>query len=183
MRKKILLMFTLIITMFTFIGCSSNNTPTKAVRSHFKNIEKQISKDKSREILSTFISEEDDNISTELSNALLNAIGKIDVKVDSENISGDNAEVEVSVIGVNLEDVIVSYVSRCISETSSLEGLSEEEATKRGQKILIEELNNSTTEERKGVINLTKDSDGNWIVTEDDCYTSVLTGISTSDNE
>lgn len=183
MRKKIVLVFTLIITMFIFIGCSSNDTPTKAVKAHFDNIENQISKDKSREVLSAFISEENNNISVDLSNALLNAIGKIDVKVDSENISEDNAEVEVSVIGVNLENIIASYVARCISEASSLEGLSEEEATKKGEKILIEELNNSTTEERKGVVNLTKDSDGNWVVTEDDYYTSVLTGISASDNE
>lgn len=183
MRKKIVLVFTVIITIFVFAGCSNNNTPTKTVKSHFNNIEKEISKKKSKETLAAFISNENNIISSDLSNALLNAIGKTNVKVNSETISGDNAKVEVSVIGVNLESIIASYVSRCISDSSTIEGLSEEAATKHSQEILIEELNNSTTEERKGVINLTKDSDGNWTITEDDYYIEVLTGISPSDNE
>ena len=67
-----------------------------------------------------------------------------------------------------------------MAEASSVQNASEDEVKKFAQNLLIDELNKATLEDRTGVINLTKDSDDNWVISQDDDYTTALMGVAAS---
>lgn len=183
MKKKFSMFITLIFSMFLLTGCLSAITPEEVVKNHFKDISNELSNDTTKSMLSELVSSKNDNVNEELANALVDALSKIQVTTTGEEINGDTAKVNVSVKGINLQTVISSYITRCMTESSSVKDSSEEEVTKFAQNLLIDELNKATLEERTGVINLTKDSDNNWVISQDDDYTTALMGVAASNYE
>lgn len=180
MKKKISVLITLIFSMFILTGCLSASTPEEVVKNHFKDISSELSNDTTKNMLSELVSSKNSNVNEELANALVNALSKVEVTTTGEEISENTAKVNISVKGINLQTVISSYITRCMTESSSVKDASEEEVTKFAQNLLIDELNKATLEDRTGVINLTKDSDNNWIISQDDDYTTALMGVAAS---
>lgn len=180
MKKKISVLITLIFSMFILTGCLLASTPEEVVKNHFKDISSELSNDTTKNMLSELVSSKNSNVNEELANALVNALSKVEVTTTGEEISENTAKVNISVKGINLQTVISSYVTRCMTESSSIKDASEEEVTKFAQNLLIDELNKATLEDRTGVINLTKDSDNNWIISQDDDYTTALMGVAAS---
>ena len=180
MKKKFSILITLIFSMFLLTGCLSASTPEEVVKNHFKDISSELSNDTTKNILSELVSSKNDNVNEDLANALVDSLSKIQVTTTGEEINGDTAKVNVSVKGINLQTVISSYITRCMTESSSIKDASEEEITKFAQNLLIDELKKGTLEDRTGVINLTKDSDNNWVISQDDDYTTALMGIAAS---
>lgn len=183
MKKKFLILITLIFSMFLLTGCFSASTPEEVVKNHFKDISSELSNDTTKSMLSELVSSKNDNVNEDLANALVDALSKIEVTTTGEEINEDTAKVNVSVKGINLQTVISLYITRCMTEASSIKDASEEEVTKFAQNLLIDELNKATLEDRTGVINLTKDSDNNWVISQDDDYTTALMGVAASDYE
>lgn len=180
MKKKFSMFITLFFSMFLLIGCFSPSTPEDVVKSHFKHISSELSNDNTKNMLSELVASKNSNVNEELANALVDALSKIEVTTTSEEVNKDTAKVNISVKGINLQTVISSYITRCMTESSSVKDASEEEVTKFAQKLLIDELNKATLEDRTGVINLTKDSDNNWVISQDDDYTTALMGVAAS---
>ena len=183
MKKRFSILITLIFSMFLLTGCLSASTPEEIVKNHFKDISSELSNDTTKNMLSELVSSKNDNVNEDLANALVDSLSKIQVTTTGEEINGDTAKVNVSVKGVNLQTVISSYITRCMAESSSVKDASEEEVTKFAQNLLIDELNKATLEDRTGVINLTKDSDNNWVISQDDDYTTALMGVAASNYE
>ncbi|MDY4077629.1 MAG: DUF5105 domain-containing protein [Clostridium sp.] len=183
MKKRFSILITLIFSMFLLTGCLSASTPEEVVKNHFKDISSELSNDTTKSMLSELVSSKNDNVNEELANALVDALSKIEIKTTGEEINGDAAKVNVSIKGINLQTVISSYITRCMTESSSVKDASEEEITKFAQGLLIDELNKATLEDRTGVINLTKDSDNNWVISQDDDYTTALMGVAASNYE
>jgi len=182
-KKRFSILITLIFSMFLLTGCLSASTPEEVVKNHFKDISTELSNDTTKNMLSELVSSKNDNVNEDLANALVDSLSKIQVTTTGEEINGDTAKVNVSVKGVNLQTVISSYITRCMAESSSVKDASEEEVTKFAQNLLIDELNKATLEDRTGVINLTKDSDNNWVISQDDDYTTALMGVAASNYE
>lgn len=180
MKKKFSILITLIFSMFLLTGCLSASTPEEVVKNHFKDISSELSNDTTKSMLSELVSSKNNNVNEDLANALVDALSKIEVTTTGEEINGDIAKVNISVKGINLQTVISSYITRCMTESSSVKDASEEEVTKFAQNLLIDELNKATLEDRTGVINLTKDSDNNWVISQDDDYTTALMGVAAS---
>lgn len=183
MKKRFSILITLIFSMFLLTGCLSASTPEEVVKNHFKDISTELSNDTTKNMLSELVSSKNDNVNEDLANALVDSLSKIQVTTTGEEINGDTAKVNVSVKGVNLQTVISSYITRCMAESSSVKDASEEEVTKFAQNLLIDELNKATLEDRTGVINLTKDSDNNWVISQDDDYTTALMDVAASNYE
>lgn len=183
MKKRFSILITLIFSMFLLTGCLSASTPEEVVKNNFKDISTELSNDTTKNMLSELVSSKNDNVNEDLANALVDSLSKIQVTTTGEEINGDTAKVNVSVKGVNLQTVISSYITRCMAESSSVKDASEEEVTKFAQNLLIDELNKATLEDRTGVINLTKDSDNNWVISQDDDYTTALMGVAASNYE
>ncbi|MGM9979671.1 MAG: DUF5105 domain-containing protein [Clostridium sp.] len=183
MKKRFSILITLIFSMFLLTGCLSASTPEEVVKNHFKDISTELSNDTTKNMLSELVSSKNDNVNEDLANALVDSLSKIQVTTTGEEINGNTAKVNVSVKGVNLQTVISSYITRCMAESSSVKDASEEEVTKFAQNLLIDELNKATLEDRTGVINLTKDSDNNWVISQDDDYTTALMGVAASNYE
>lgn len=183
MKKRFSILITLIFSMFLLTGCLSASTPEEVVKNHFKDISTELSNDTTKNMLSELVSSKNDNVNEDLANALVDSLSKIQVTTTGEEINGDTAKVNVSIKGVNLQTVISSYITRCMAESSSVKDASEEEVTKFAQNLLIDELNKATLEDRTGVINLTKDSDNNWVISQDDDYTTALMGVAASNYE
>lgn len=183
MKKRFSILITLIFSMFLLTGCLSASTPEEVVKNHFKDISTELSNDTTKNMLSELVSSKNDNVNEDLANALVDSLSKIQVTTTGKEINGDTAKVNVSVKGVNLQTVISSYITRCMAESSSVKDASEEEVTKFAQNLLIDELNKATLEDRTGVINLTKDSDNNWVISQDDDYTTALMGVAASNYE
>ena len=180
MKRKFSIILTLIFSMFLLVGCSSEKTPEDVVKNHFNDISSELSNDTTKQMLSSLVSSNNNNVNEDLANALVNALSKIEATTTGEEVNGDTAKVNVSIKGVNLQTVISSYVTRCMAETSSIQDASEDEVKKFAQNLLIDELNKATLEDRTGVINLTKDSDDNWVISQDDDYTTALIGVAAS---
>lgn len=180
MKKKFSILITLIFSMFLLTGCLSSITPKDVVKNHFKDISNELSNDTTKTMLSKLVSSKNNNVNEKLANALVDSLSKIEVITTGEEINENTAKVNVSVKGINLQTVISSYVTRCMTESSSIKDASEEEVTKFAQDLFIDELNKATLEDRTGIINLTKDSKNNWVISQDDDYTTALMGIATS---
>ena len=180
MKRKFSIILTLIFSMFLLVGCSSEKTPEDVVKNHFNDISSELSNDTTKQMLSSLVSSNNNNVNEDLANALVNALSKIEATTTGEEVNGDTAKVNVSIKGVNLQTVISSYVTRCMAEASSVQNASEDEVKKFAQNLLIDELNKATLEDRTGVINLTKDSDDNWFISQDDDYTTALMGVAAS---
>lgn len=181
MKKKIMIAATLIFSMFLLAGCFSASTPEEVVKNHFNDIEKELSNDDTKAMLSGLVSSQNSNVNEKVADALVEALSKIEATTSGEEINGDTAKVNVSIKGVNLETVVSSYVTRCMEEAASVANASEEEVMSLAQDLLVEELGKAELEDRTGVINLTKNSDGEWTISQDDDYTTALMGIAASD--
>lgn len=173
MKKKIsIMLLTILAFSLVIVGCG-NNTPTAVVKSYFEDIKKG----KDSEVVKKALEEAEGNndLPEEAKDAVCDMLTKLEVTVVEEKIDGDTATVNVKVKGVALSTVMNNYMQKIISENSRLKDLSDEDAEKEAENMLVEVINDTETEEREGVVNLTKEDD-KWQIEDDDDLVNVLYG-------
>lgn len=186
--------FMLLISGFFLIGlvgCSSKS-PSDTVNEYFTSITKGENGDVNNLLAKEVGQKSEDNkesekkVSDESEKIIKDKIKQIKYTVNSENIEGEKATVNVKVNGINLGKVISNSFSKCMNESmslvfsSALNGEVNEEANKEKmndlfEKILIDELNSVEFDERTGDISLIK-KDNKWQIEQNDDLTNLLIG-------
>lgn len=189
MKKIRLLQALLLIVIATvFIGCT--NKTDECIKDYFTKVQdgkvsmehlvekpmedKVIDKIESDKFSKQYI----DKIYSEFNDNLKN----VNYRINSENVSGNEATVNITVIGEdlskNFENVVTQTVKYVVQQAYLDNKMSQDEVNK-----YIEQLNSdmgkASSTERSGDIHLEK-IDNKWQVKEDDSLAEILTGINSS---
>ena len=186
MKKRVALIFISIISLFTFIGCGDKVTPTEVAEGYLESIQsgsnndvQRIIKDKVEKI------KKDKNEENKLCNYIINdsntALSKLEFTIEKETIASDKAEVEVTVKGINFNNIIQNLLNNesakpLIQEAMTGE-LTDNTKIEELNKLIINEINNSELEERKETINLSQ-KDKDWKISLNDNFYKLIFGTS-----
>ena len=146
-----------------FVGCGKDS-PSEVVKKQFSKI-KNGSYEKETEIINSTSGELDPDIEKTLNYKMIEVIKDADTKIINEAIEDDVAIVEVEISGKN----IAKSLQNCYPYMLSLfyDGLEEKEVAAKTVNYFIEDLNNQEKEIRRGKIELVKNTDRDWIVSDD----------------
>ena len=182
--KKIALVLVLLLPTMLVYGCGKQS-PTDVVNEYFKNVEEGLANPEYL-IASGEITEdglEEDSLSEEAQRKLLEKMKEITYKVNSESINGDNAKVNVTVKGIDLNIVLEKVFEEAFEFTfeQALSGdeMTDEETNAYFDGLLVKYLEETTYSERTLDIDLTKGDEG-WEVVENETLTKLLLGIDES---
>ena len=175
-KAKVILMVVLAMVIVT--GCGSKS-PTDVVNSYFSEI-----KSGKNDELTNYVLENTDTKDTEtetaeetevdpkMEEAMELYFSKLNVKVLSENIDGDNATVEVEVIGLNYSNIIMELLQESLASAFNGVEMTDEDMSNS----VLDKVNNGKEETRTGTISLSK-VDKEWkINTEDESYMGLILG-------
>lgn len=185
--KKLALILAMMLSTVLLYGCGGK-TPTDVVDEYFKkvksgNTDVQHLFSMSGEEDNADVNSESDNLSEELQNKLLEKLKEISYKVNSENIDGDSANVNVTVKGMDFNVVIANAMQEAFSFalTQAFSGteMTEEESDAYYNSLFIKYLDEVTYSDRTLDIELTK-VDKEWKISEDSTITKLLFGIDES---
>ena len=183
-RQAIHILFILsIITMF--IGCS--NKTENVVNDYFKKVQngevkfedlieqpmenKVIDKIESDKFSKQYI----DKMYSEFDNNIKN----VKYKINSNSTNGDEATVNVTVIGDNLSNnfkQVLTQTVKYVVQQAYLDNKMSQEEVNKYMSNLISEIGQATSSERTGDITLEK-VNGKWQVKNDSSLTELITGI------
>lgn len=183
-RKAVHILFILaIITMF--MGCS--NKAENVVNDYFKKVQngevkfedlieqpmedKVIDKIESEKFSKQYI----DKMYSEFDNNIKN----VKYKINSHNINGDEATVNVTVIGDNLSNnfkQVLTQTVKYVVQQAYLDNKMSQEEVNKYMSNLISEIGQATSSERTSDITLEK-VNGKWQVKNDSSLTELITGI------
>lgn len=183
-RKAVHILFILaIITMF--MGCS--NKAENVVNDYFKKVQngevkfedlieqpmedKVIDKIESDKFSKQYI----DKMYSEFDNNIKN----VKYKINSHNINGDEATVNVTVIGDNLSNnfkQVLTQTVKYVVQQAYLDNKMSQEEVNKYMSNLISEIGQATSSERTSDITLEK-VNGKWQVKNDSSLTELITGI------
>lgn len=188
MKRTIKIISIMMICMLSvgMYGCGTKS-PSDTVKIYFDEVKKGESADFSSILNETLDKEEkhEDSASQndESSKKIIEAMKDLTYTINSENIDGDSATVNVKVNGPDLAtvmgDVIKKVFENAFSQAFSNNKMTDEETNKLYDKILLESLNNVQLTERTGDVSLTK-VDGKWKINTDDSLTKLLLNIDSS---
>lgn len=183
-RKAVHILFILaIITMF--MGCS--NKAENVVNDYFKKVQngevkfedlieqpmedKVIDKIESDKFSKQYI----DKMYSEFDNNIKN----VKYKINSHSINGDEATVNVTVIGDNLSNnfkQLLTQTVKYVVQQAYLDNKMSQEEVNKYMSNLISEIGQATSSERTSDITLEK-VNGKWQVKNDSSLTELITGI------
>ena len=183
-RKAVHILFILaIITMF--MGCS--NKAENVVNDYFKKVQngevkfedlieqpmedKVIDKIESDKFSKQYI----DKMYSEFDNNIKN----VKYKINSHNINGDEATVNVTVIGDNLSNnfkQVLTQTVKYVVQQAYLDNKMSQEEVNKYMSNLISEIGQATSSERTSDITIEK-VNGKWQVKNDSSLTELITGI------
>ena len=189
--KKLALILAMMLSIVLLYGCGGK-APTAVVNEYFEKIK---SGDTDVQQLFSMIEEEadkveeadenseSDNLSEEVQNKLLEKVKEITYTVNSETIDGDNAKVNVTVKGMDLNIVIGKVMQEAFSFalTQAFSGteMTEEESDAYYNSLFSNYLDEVTYSDRTLDIELTK-VDKEWKISEDSIITKLLFGMDES---
>ena len=182
--KKISLVLVLLLSTISLYGCGKES-PTDVVDNYFKIVEEGAA---NPELLIASGAETGDNIEDdafpkEIQIKLLEKMKKITYEVNSENIDGDNAEVNVTVKGLDLNTVLGKVFEEAFEfafaqELSGIQ-MTDEESEAYFNTLFNKYLDEATYSERTLDISLIKGDEG-WEIEENDKLMKLLLGIDES---
>ena len=120
MRKKLAILIITILSLgMILVGCKSK-TPTEVVNAYFTELKNGDSEQAAEFIESnTSQTDEADESDKVMEEALKLYLSKIDAKVLSEEISGDNATVEVEINGPNFSIIMGEVIDKSLADAFS----------------------------------------------------------------
>lgn len=185
--KKISIAIALMLSITTFYGCKSKITSTsdtvKTYLDGIKNADEKTISPLLNENISTLLTEvEEENGSTQndFYKKVLSEIQKITYTINSENIEGDKAIVNVKINGPDIAAVIAKSIQKMfassLSQAFSDTEMTEEEQDKLYYDIMLECLNEVKFTDRTGDITLEK-SDNEWKITDENQLIKLILNI------
>lgn len=173
--KRISIIMTLVISVTAFYGCKSKEpSPSDTVKSYFDEI-----KNADEEMIYMILSSVDET-DTNSSKKMISDIQKLTYKINSENINGDIATVNVTVNGPDISAVIAKAIQEmftsALSQAFSGIEMTEEEENKLYDDILVKALNEVEFTDRTGDITLEKSENG-WEITDENELTKLIINI------
>lgn len=179
MKKIISILVTSMLTL-GLVGCGSQS-PKNTVKNYFENLKKG-----NFQNVETLLGEnasesgENNQSSEEINKKLAELIKKTTYKINSEEINGDSATVNVKVNGPDIGSIIGKYmqesISIALSQAFSGTSLSQEEEQSMYDDILLRYLNEVAYTDRTQDIKLTK-KDGQWVIVEDNSLVKLVYNI------
>lgn len=186
--RSLALILVMMLSTVLLYGCGGK-TPTNVVDEYFKKVK---SGDTDVQQLFSIVGEEigneeganevseNDNLSEELQNKLLEKLKEINYTINSETIDGDNAKVNVTVKGMDLNVVLGKVIqeafSYSIAQAFSGTEMSEEESDSYFNSLFVKYLDEITYSDRTLDIELTK-IDKEWKISENDTIAKLLFNI------
>ncbi|GAA0742484.1 hypothetical protein [Clostridium oceanicum] len=187
MKKiKILVPF-LLVLIFTMglYGCGAK-TPTDTVKNYLDEVKKGENGDFSNLVNKTLDKnkkDKDKKAEDPTTKKIGEAIKKLTYTINSENVDGDTAKVNVKVKGPDIATVLGESMKKGInmafSEAFSGKKPTEAEQKKMYEKIFIESMDKVKYTDRTGDISLTK-VEGKWKIKESDSLTKLLMNLDPS---
>ena len=189
--KKLALILAMMLSTVLLYGCGGK-APTAVVNEYFEKIKSgdtdvqqlfSMIEEESDKAEETDENSESDNLSEEVQNKLLEKVKEITYTVNSETIDGDNAKVNVTVKGMDLNIVIGKVMQEAFSFalTQAFSGteMTEEESDAYYNSLFSNYLDEVTYSDRTSDIELTK-VDKEWKISEDSIITKLLFGMDES---
>jgi hypothetical protein len=178
MKNKIKLMLMVVLSMVVLTACGGDS-PTKVVESYFKEIKAGENTDVAKYMLDSIENKENakENENTnetadpKMEEAIKIYFSKLDAKVISEKIDGDNATVEVEMKGLNFGKIMIEVFQDNLSAMFN----GDEKAGENMSEDFLAKVKDSKVETRKGKVNLTK-SDKGWKINQDNDLISLVFG-------
>lgn len=189
MRKILSTIMVVMMITVSLVGCGEADSPKVAIKTYLEEV-KQGNNEDIKEMILTTIEEDvnpngkekilsEESFSKGVEKAMNDALGKIEYKIDEEKIDGDKATVSVSLNNVNFSNIFMQFFHKYMTEklNMSFDGqeVSKEDLTKLFEDILVELMNTSEQETRKGDINLIK-VDGKWTIDKDESFNELMLG-------
>ena len=176
-KKLAILIITILSLSMMLVGCKSE-TPTDVVNAYFEQL-KNGDSEQANEFIESAMFQEDEETSegtTEetdevMDEALKLYLSKIDAKVLSEEIDGDNATVEVEINGPNFSNMMMEVIGESLEYAFSVKEIDDDYMSKS----FLEKVKSSKSETRTGQVNLTKE-EKEWKIKSDDNILSLILG-------
>ena len=181
MRKKLVVLITIILSLsMMLVGCKIES-PTDVVNSYFTQL-KNGDSEQANEFIESAISQSEEETSdqtkeeTEETDEIMEEafklyLSKIDVKVLSEEVDGDNAVVEVEINGPNFSNMMMEVIQEALADAFSGKEMDDDYMSRS----FLEKVKSSKNEVRTGKVNLTKE-DKQWKIKSDDDVTNLMLG-------
>ena len=181
--KNLISVVLMLILVGGLVGCSTQS-PSDVVENCLENIKKG-QMEEIDNLLSENTNEADksEELSDEVDTKLMNSIKKITYKVNSEQVDGDSATVNVTVNGPDIATVIGKYMqeafSMVFSQSFSGQSLTEEKEQEMYNEVLSKYLDEVSYTDRTQDIKLVK-KDGQWEITEKNTLATLVLNIDPS---
>lgn len=179
MSKKLSVLMAAILSLsMMLVGCKSES-PTDVVNTYFTQLKKGDSEEASKFIEDT-ISETEDETGGKaakeekdevMDEALKIYLSKMDAKVLSEKVDGDNATVEVELSSLNFGNMLIEVMQAGLTDAFSGKKVDDDYMSKN----LLEKVKSGKVETRTGKVNLTK-KDKAWTIKSDDDIVALMLG-------
>ncbi|WP_315079949.1 DUF4878 domain-containing protein [uncultured Clostridium sp.] len=182
--KKVLSMTLVFILLSGVCGCAEKQTPSNMVKNYLEEVKKGENVNFSK-LLNENLEKEDGKAAEDKANLdesekkMINSMKKLTYKINSENIDGDSAVVNVTATAPDLAAVIGEFFQKAISVAFSGNNASDEENKKMFDNILSECLDNVALTERTQDIHLEK-VDEEWKITDGNEMVKLLANIDPS---
>lgn len=175
MSKKLsILMATILSLGIMLVGCKSES-PTDVVNTYFAQLKKGDSEEASKFIENTISETEEETANEEtdkvMDEALKIYLSKMDAKVLSEKVDGDNATVEVELSSLNFGNMLIEVMQEGLEDAFSGKEVDDDYMSKS----LLEKVKSGKSETRTGKVNLTKE-DKEWKIKSDDNMVALMLG-------
>lgn len=186
MKAASILLRTAMVTSLSFMLVSYGvKTPSKAISNYFDEVKKG---DKNSDLLKiksdtaiVQMGESQEEMSDAVKKLLLQSLKQINYTINSENIDGERAIVNVTVKGPNITNGMVSTIEesfKMILEKSNINSaMSEEEGKKIVDDIMIEKFKKLEIDERTSDVMLFK-NENRWIVEDNEDLCNLILGKS-----
>lgn len=176
--KKLKMMLMIVLAMAIVTGCKAKS-PTEVVDFYFSEIKKGENADLTNYLLESVESQSGDTEAKEeveenpkMEEAMKIYLSKLNVKVLSEKIDGDNATVEVEASGLNFSNIIMEILQESLANAFNGVEITDEYMSNS----VLEKVNSGKEETRTGTISLSK-VDKEWkINTEDESFMGLILG-------
>lgn len=183
--KKILSIMLVFVMGLALNGCG-NKTPSDTVKTYMEEAKKGESGNLASLLGQTMDAEEsaeDDKDQDETTKKMLNTLKKLTYTINSENINGDSATVNVTVNGPDLSAVMQEYMQRSMEDVfSNIFGddfMDGDKQQDKSDKILSECLENVNYTERTGSLTLKKSGE-EWKIESQEKLAGLLFNLNSS---
>ncbi|WP_018591313.1 DUF4878 domain-containing protein [Terrisporobacter glycolicus] len=175
MSKKLSVLMAAILSLsMMLVGCKSES-PTDVVNTYFTQLKKGDSEEASKFIEETISETEEETgdkaAKEKTDEALKIYLSKMDAKVLSEKVDGDNATVEVELSSLNFGNMLIEVMQEGLADAFSGKEVDDDYMSKS----LLEKVKSGKVETRTGKVNLTK-KDKVWTIKSDDDILTLMLG-------